>query len=127
MNKLIKLYLAACFLLAASCQSSVKELQEDTQLASSPTVGLCADNPRYLEYKGEPVILITSAEHYGAVLNLDFDYQLYLETLGEEGFNYTRIFTGTYFEPIENIFGIKNNTAPAHFLRQVSISLMAHL
>jgi hypothetical protein len=44
------------------------------------------------------------------VLNQDFDYRLYLETLGNEGFNYTRIFTGTYIEPVENIFGIRQNT-----------------
>jgi len=82
-------------------------------------VQLCRDNPRYLEYQGEPVLLISSAEHYGAVLNLDFDYQTYLQTLGEEGFNYTRIFTGTYFEPVQNIFGIRKNTlapVPDRFL-----------
>ena len=110
MHKRLKLFLAASLLLAFSCQSPVKEAQEETSLASTPTVRLCTDNPRYLEYQGEPVILITSAEHYGAVLNLDFDYKTYLATLGEEGFNYTRIFTGTYFEPVENIFNIRNNT-----------------
>jgi hypothetical protein len=77
---------------------------------ASNTVKLCQNNPHYLEYKGDPLILISSAEHYGAVLNLDFDYRLYLETLGKEGFNYTRIFTGTYIEPVENIFGIRKNT-----------------
>ena len=30
---------------------------------------------------GEAVALITSAEHYGAVLNVDFDYPRYLDTL----------------------------------------------
>ncbi|TFH22606.1 MAG: hypothetical protein E4H10_13475, partial [Bacteroidia bacterium] len=87
MNRLFKLSLTAALLLTVSCQSPVKESQEETSLTSSLTVKLFADNPRYLEYQGEPVILITSAEHYGAVLNLDFDYQLYLETLGSEGFN----------------------------------------
>ncbi len=110
MNRLFKLSLTAVLLLAVSCQSPVKESQEESSLRSSLTVKLFADNPRYLEYKGEPVILITSAEHYGAVLNLDFNYKTYLATLREEGFNYTRIFTGTYFEPVENIFNISNNT-----------------
>lgn len=77
---------------------------------ASNTVKLSPSNSRYLEYKGDPLILITSAEHYGAVLNLDFDYKLYLETLGKEGFNYTRIIAGTYIEPVENIFGIQKNT-----------------
>jgi hypothetical protein len=74
------------------------------------TLSLYAENPGYLQYKGKPVILITSAEHYGAVINLDFDYNTYLETLQEEGFNYTRVFTGTYLEPADNIFGIRRNT-----------------
>jgi hypothetical protein len=76
-------------------------------------------NPRYLEYQGAPVLLVTSAEHYGAVLNMDFDYLRYLETLQKEGFNYTRIFGGTYIEPVENIFGIQRNTLaplPGRFL-----------
>lgn len=69
-----------------------------------------SQNNRYLEYRGKPIILITSAEHYGAVVNLDFDYTRYLETLATEGFNYTRIFCGTYIEPVQNIFGIEKNT-----------------
>lgn len=73
-------------------------------------VALYTENPRYIEYKGKPTILITSAEHYGAVVNLDFDYSSYLQTLSEEGFNYTRIFTGTYIESEDNIFGIQKNT-----------------
>lgn len=66
-------------------------------------------NQHYFEYKGKPVVLITSAEHYGAVLNMDFDYKMYLETLAAEGMNYTRIFPGSYVE-IPGSFGIENNT-----------------
>ena len=51
-------------------------------------------NPHYLKYQGDPILLITSAEHYGAVLNLDFDYETYLDALHRDGMNYTRIFTG---------------------------------
>ena len=76
-------------------------------------ISLHAENSRYLSYKGKPILLITSAEHYGAVLNLDFDYKTYLQTLANEGMNYTRIFTGSYVE-IPGSFGIENNTlAPA--------------
>ena len=101
-------------ILLISCQ-----LKKDPGVSSGPAgtrkeargpVCLHAGNPRYLEYKGKPVILVTSAEHYGAVLNLDFDYRLYLETLAGEGFNYTRIFAGSYLEPVDNIFGIRKNT-----------------
>lgn len=80
----------------------------------SPVLRQSPENPRYLEYKGEALVLITSAEHYGAVLNMDFDYKTYLQTLADEGLNYTRIFTGTYLEPVNNVFGIQRNTlAPA--------------
>jgi len=55
-------------------------------------------NPHYYLFNGKPTILITSAEIYGAVLNLDFDYVKYLDALAEGGANYTRIYTGAYFE-----------------------------
>lgn len=80
---------------------------------SIETFTLHPRNPHYFQYKGEPLLLITSAEHYGAVLNTDFDYKTYLETLDKEGMNYTRIFTGSYVE-VPGAFGIGNNTlAPA--------------
>ena len=67
------------------------------------------DNGHYLLYKDKPVVLITSAEHYGAVVNLDFDYNKYLDTLHEAGLNYTRIFSGSYVENVQS-FGIQQNT-----------------
>ena len=105
--------MALMTLILAGCQGPSG--QEGGQVREPlKTVRLHPENHRYLEYQGNPVILVTSAEHYGAVVNLDFDYKLYLETLGMEDFNYTRIFTGTYIEPVDNIFGIEKNTlAPA--------------
>ena len=80
---------------------------------SGEPLHLHPQNPHYFEYKGKPMVLITSAEHYGAVLNEEFDYQTYLATLKEEGMNYTRIFTGSYVE-VPGAFGIgKNTLAPA--------------
>src|SRR5271165_3830851 len=35
-------------------------------------------NPHYFLFRGKAVALITSGEHYGAVLNPDFDYHRYL-------------------------------------------------
>ncbi|MCU0227831.1 MAG: hypothetical protein MUF01_09360 [Bryobacterales bacterium] len=70
-------------------------------------------NPRYLEYQGKLFLPVTSAEHYGAVLNSDFNASRYLNTLAKEGMNYTRVFTGTYVEG-PGSFGIRRNTlAPA--------------
>ena len=66
------------------------------------------DNPRWLEWRGQATALITSAEHYGAVLNPDFDFHRYLETLQRDGMNYTRLFAGSYVEP-PGAFGIERN------------------
>ena len=84
------------FILLISCQSS-KPLQ------------LHPENPHYFLYKGKPQILIGSTEHYGAVLNLDFDYTTYLNTLQNDGLNLTRIFSGVYCEHPQ-AFNITNNT-----------------
>lgn len=71
------------------------------------------ENPRYFEFGGKPTVLVTSGEHYGAVLNTEFDYKKYLATLEKYGFNLTRTFTGAYCEPA-GAFNIQNNTlAPA--------------
>ena len=56
-------------------------------------------NPHYYFYRGKPIILITSAEHYGAVINKDFDYAAYFDALQAHGLNYTRIYPGAMFEP----------------------------
>ena len=53
--------------------------------------------------------MVGSGEHYGAVLNSDFDYALYLRTLQQDGLNTTRLFTGAYFEK-PGAFGIERNT-----------------
>ncbi len=70
-------------------------------------------NRHYFLFRGEPTILVTSGEHYGAVLNLDFDYARYLKTLHADGLNYTRIFNGVYMEDGESFSIEKNTLAPA--------------
>jgi len=70
-------------------------------------------NPHYFLFRGQPLVIVSSGEHYGAVLNQDFDWRKYLDTLAKEGMNYTRVFTGTYRE-VPGDFGIERNTlAPA--------------
>jgi hypothetical protein len=91
-------------------------------------IRLLPENPHYFEYKGKPLVLVTSAEHYGALLNADFDYRKYLETLASTGMNYTRIFAGTYAEIPGESFGIQYNTLapqPDKFLTPWSYSLDA--
>src|SRR5437764_11431545 len=76
-------------------------------------ISLHPDNPHYFLFRDRPAVLITSGEHYGAVLNLDFDYVPYLDELKARGLNLTRTFSGTYRE-IPGSFKIEDNTlAPA--------------
>lgn len=80
-----------------------------TTAAQTKPISLHPENPHYFLYKNKPAVLITSAEHYGAVLNLDFDYIPYLDELKSKGLNLTRTFTGAYVEPA-GAFNIANNT-----------------
>jgi hypothetical protein len=77
--------------------------------AEHPPLALHPENPHYLLFRGKPTILITSAEHYGAVLNLDFDFVPYFAELRRHGLNLTRTFSGAYCED-QKSFNIKNNT-----------------
>ncbi len=74
-----------------------------------PPIRLHPENPRYFLFRGEPTFLLTSGEHYGAVLNRDFDRAPYLDELKARGFNLTRVFSGTYRE-VPGSFNIKDNT-----------------
>jgi len=82
-------------------------------------LSLHPDNPHYFLFRGEPTVLISSAEHYGAVLNVDFDYVKYLATLSRDKLNHTRVWVGgVYFEP-QGSFNIARNTlapAPGRFI-----------
>jgi len=81
--------------------------------AEVEAIGLHPGNGHYFLWRGRATVLITSAEHYGAVLNRAFDYGKYLAKLESCGFNLTRTFSGAYCEPV-GAFKIKNNTlAPA--------------
>lgn len=106
MKKVFALIISALTITACA----VNEGNDDSTTPVNGPIQLHHENPHYFLYKGNTLALITSAEHYGALLNLDFDYQTYLRTLAEEGMNYTRIFTGSYFEIAGESFGIQNNT-----------------
>lgn len=76
---------------------------------AAPPIRLHPENPHYFLFRGRPTTLITSGEHYGAVLNLDFDYKVYLAELQRHNLNHTRIFAGAYRE-VPGSFSIANNT-----------------
>ncbi len=82
-------------------------------LASAEPLRLHPQNPHYFLFRGKPTVLVTSGEHYGAVINLDFKYDVYLDALAKDGLNLTRLFVGSYLEKPGD-FKIRYNTlAPA--------------
>jgi len=96
--------LAALILTAAACLVAASSAGG----AEHGPIRLHPDNPHYFLWRGKPTVLVTSGEHYGAVLNLDFDYRPYLKELERHGLNLTRTFSGTYRE-IPGSFKITGN------------------
>ncbi len=78
--------------------------------AGAEPLRLNPDNPHYFLFRGKPTVLITSAEHYGAVLNGAFNFRKYLDTLAADHLNLTRVFTGLYRETPGESFAIARNT-----------------
>ena len=72
-------------------------------------IRLHPENPHYFLFRGKPTVLVTSGEHYGSVINADFDFKKYLATLAGDGLNYTRLFGGSYVEVPAKSFGIQRN------------------
>jgi hypothetical protein len=66
--------------------------------AANP-IGLLPANPHYFTFRGQPTVIVTSGEHYGAVVNRAFDYVRYLDTLAEDGLNGTRVFLAYREQP----------------------------
>jgi len=81
-------------------------------METSKFLSLNPDNLHYLMFRGKPTLLITSGEHYGAVMNLDFDYVKYLDELQACGLNLTRTFSGVYVESDKSFNITKNTLAP---------------
>lgn len=72
-------------------------------------LSLHSGNTHYFLFRGKPTVLVTSGEHYGSVINADFDYVRYLDELARNHLNLTRIWVGPYRE-VAGDFNIANNT-----------------
>jgi len=49
-------------------------------------------NPKYLLFRGKPLILLSASEHYGSVINRPFDYEKYLDDAEAHHMTMTRTF-----------------------------------
>src|SRR5579872_3528253 len=76
--------------------------------AGAKPISLHPENPHYLLWRGKPAALVSSGEHYGAVMNAPFDYIAYLDEIHSLGLNKTRVFSGLYCEAPGD-YGIKEN------------------
>src|SRR5437867_8716122 len=97
------LFLSPLTVLLLAGMAALAAAENDKRLQLHPR------NPHYFLCRGKPAVLVTSGEHYGAVLNLDFNYVKYLDTLAKDGLNLTRTFAGAYCEP-SGAFNIASNT-----------------
>lgn len=80
--------------------SSIHPLHLPADTVHSP-VRLHPDNPRYFLYGGRPRVLITATEHYGSVINRNFDYNAYLEEAADKQATLSRCFL--LFRELEGI------------------------
>jgi len=51
------------------------------------------DNPKLFEFRGQPLVLLTATEHYGAVMNRPFRFERYLADTAAHRMTLTRLFT----------------------------------
>lgn len=49
-------------------------------------------NPKYLLFRGQPLILLSASEHYGSVVNRPFDFEKYLDDAQAHKMTMTRTF-----------------------------------
>lgn len=71
-------------------------------------IGLHPENKKVFLFRGKPTVLVTSASHYGAIINRSYDYEKELDELARHGLNLVRLFGGHYHE-IPGDFGITRN------------------
>src|SRR3974390_2634532 len=50
------------------------------------------NNPKYLLFRGKPLVLISASEHYGSVINRPFDFEKYLDDAAAHKMTVTRTF-----------------------------------
>jgi len=103
---------------AAACLVLALAAIVPATVAGAQPIAPFPENPRYFVFRDKAAFLITSGEHYGAVLNQDFDFVRYLDQLRACRFNLTRLFSGTYRE-VPGSFQIQANTlapAPGRYL-----------
>ena len=101
LHRLPAMFASLCLLLA-----SAQFVSAETPIRLHPA------NPHYFEWQGRATVLVASGEHYGSVINPDFDFRKYLATIQSAGLNHTRLFLGDYVEGPDSFGIVTNPLAP---------------
>ena len=62
-------------------------------LSDSVPIRIHPENPKLFEFRGNPLVLLTATEHYGAVINRPFRFDRYLHDAADHAITLTRLFT----------------------------------
>ncbi len=104
--------LAGLPVLLSGCETTLQP--PGSRVMVPAALELHPDNPHYFRFRGRAAVVITSGEHYGALINQDFDFRTYLAALAKDGLNGTRVFSGAAYVEPQGAFNIAGNTlAPA--------------
>jgi Family of unknown function (DUF6298)/Cellulase (glycosyl hydrolase family 5) len=80
--------LSLWIVLLSAAAISIAHAQDAVQDA----VKLDPQNPKYLLFRGKPLVLVSASEHYGSVINRPFDYEKYLDDAAAHKITMTRTF-----------------------------------
>jgi len=59
---------------------------------AAEAVKIDPENPKYLSFRGKPLVLVSASEHYGSVINRSFDFEKYLDDAVAHKMTMTRTF-----------------------------------
>lgn len=105
----------ACRLAGAVVACVLASVAGASPASAGVPIHLYPANPHYVVFQGRPTVLISSGEHYGAVMNqawTEADARTYLDTLRADGLNATRLFSGVYRERYDSTGLPPNVLAP---------------
>jgi hypothetical protein len=99
--------------------------------AAADPLALHAENPRYLRFRGQPEFLITSGEHYGALMNRDFKDRLndFVSAASERGIVVEFVLFCPFYD--ENLWevspmNVRNNVNHVGMMPRIEVYTLKH-
>ncbi|MBE2215398.1 MAG: hypothetical protein IAE82_16105 [Opitutaceae bacterium] len=74
------------------------------------------ESPHRFLFREKPTVLLSVGEHYASLINRDFDFRLYHESLAEAGLNQTRVFSGSFRGPLGQAEDLISPRWPENFV-----------